>query len=89
MAIYSVTFGGREVKLDLFPLYRKRIELIGINTIPLDAVTAAGILAKLIPLFESGKLAPPRVAERYPLAEAVKAYERVRSAQGKVAFVIH
>jgi NADPH2:quinone reductase len=89
MAIYSVTFGGRDVKLDLFPLYRKRLEFIGINTIPLDSVSAAGILSKLIPLFESGKLAPPRVAERYPLAEAVKAYERVRSAQGKVAFVIH
>jgi hypothetical protein len=28
------------------------------------------------------------VAERYLLADAVKAYERVRSAQGKVAFVI-
>lgn len=89
MVVYSVTFGGRDVKFDLFPFYRKRLEFIGINTIPLDSVSAAGILSKLIPLFESGKLAPPRVAERYPLAEAVKAYERVRSAQGKVAFVIH
>lgn len=88
MAVYSVTFGGREVKVDLFSLYRKRQELIGINSIPLDAVNSAVILAKLFPLFENGKLAPPKVAERYPLAEAVKAYERVRSAGGKVAFVI-
>jgi NADPH2:quinone reductase len=88
MAVYSVTFGGREVKVDLFPLYRKRLELIGINSIPLDAVHAAAILTQLVPLFESGKLSPPRVAERYPLEKAVKAYERVRSAQGKVAFVI-
>jgi NADPH:quinone reductase len=88
MAVYSVSFGGRDVKVDLFPLYRKRQELIGINSIPLDAVRAAGILTKLVPLFESGRLNPPRVAERYLLADAVKAYERVRSAQGKVAFVI-
>jgi len=88
MAVYSVTLGGREVKVDLFPLYRKRLELIGINSIPLDAVRAAAILTQLVPLFESGKISPPRVAERYPLEEAVKAYDRVRSAQGKVAFVI-
>ena len=88
MAVYSVSFGGREVKVDLFSLYRKRQELIGINSIPLDAVRAAGILTRLVPLFESGKLNPPRVAERYVLADAVKAYERVRSAQGKVAFVM-
>jgi NADPH:quinone reductase len=88
MAVYSVTFGGREVKVDLFALYRKRQEIIGINSIPLDAVGAAAILSKLVPLFESGKLMPPRVAERYPLEDAVKAYERVRTAGGKVAFVI-
>jgi NADPH:quinone reductase len=88
MAVYSVSFGGREVKVDLFPFYRKRLELTGINSIPLDAVRAAAILTQLVPLFESGKLSPPRVAERYPLEEAVKAYERVRSARGKVAFVI-
>jgi NADPH:quinone reductase len=88
MAVYSVTFGGREVKVDLFPFYRKRLELIGINSIPLDSVRAAAILTQLVPLFESGKLSPLRVAERYPLQEAVKAYHRVRSAQGKVAFVI-
>ncbi len=88
MAVYSVTLGGREVKVDLFPLYRKRLELIGINSIPLDAVRAAAILTQLVPLFESGKISPPRVAERYPLEEAVKAYDRVRSVQGKVAFVI-
>ena len=88
MAVYSVTFGGREVKVDLFPLYRKRQEIIGINSIPLDAVSSAAILTKLVPLFEEGKLSPPRVAERYPLEEAVKAYERVRAAGGKVAFVV-
>lgn len=87
IAVYSVTFGGREVKVDLFPLYRKRQEIIGINSIPLDVVSSAAILNKLLPLFESGKLAPPRVAERYPLEDAVKAYERVRTAGGKVAFV--
>jgi len=88
LAVYSVSFGGREVKVDLFPLYRKRQEIIGINSVPIDSVSAATILARLVPLFESGKLTPPRVAERYPLHEAVTAYERVRTAQGKVAFVM-
>ncbi len=90
MAVYSVSFGGREVKVDLFPLYRKRQELIGINSIPLGRGArrpeSSPNLSRCLKVADS---TPPRVTERYPLAEAVKAYERVRSAQGKVAFVIN
>ncbi|HEY7838028.1 MAG TPA: DUF429 domain-containing protein [Terriglobales bacterium] len=87
MVIYSVTYGGREVPLDLFALYRRRHQLLGLNTGTMSGAAGAQILAQLTPLFESGALPPPRVAERYPLAEGVRAYERVAAAQGKVVLV--
>ncbi len=49
MAVYSVSFGGREVKVDLFSLYRKRQELIGTQRFSRWARCAAGILAELCP----------------------------------------
>ena len=88
MAVYGVSLGGREIKLDLFPFYRKRLEIIGINTIEIDAVAGARILSRLAPWFDDGTLTPPVVAERYPLEKAVTAYERVRTAKGKVIFTI-
>jgi len=87
MVIYSVTYGGREVPLDLFALYRRRHQLLGLNTGTMSGAAGAQILAQLTPLFESGALPAPRVAERYPLTDGVRAYERVATAQGKVVLV--
>lgn len=84
MVVYSVAFGGREATLDLFELYRNRHQLLGLDTVAIDVVQGAKILSQLTPLFESGKLSKPRIAELYPLAEAARAYERVASANGKV-----
>jgi NADPH2:quinone reductase len=81
---YSVAFGGREVTLDLFRLYRGRHQMLGLDTVAIDVVEGAKIFSQLTPLFESGKLSKPRIAERYPLADAAQAYERVALANGKV-----
>lgn len=84
MVVYSVAFGGREVTLDLFALYRKRHQIFGVDTVAIDVVEGSKILSQVTPLFESGKLSKPRIAERYPLVDAVQAYERVGTAKGKV-----
>jgi NADPH:quinone reductase-like Zn-dependent oxidoreductase len=55
----------------------------------LDATECAAILNELTPLFESGALKPPVVAEQFPLSDAAKAYEHVASGQaGKVVLVM-
>ncbi|HYZ86202.1 MAG TPA: zinc-binding alcohol dehydrogenase family protein [Bryobacteraceae bacterium] len=84
MTIYSVAFGGREATLDLFALYRKSHQLLGLDTVAIDVVQGARILSQLRPLFESGKLGKPHIAERYPLSDGPRAYDRVASAGGKV-----
>jgi NADPH:quinone reductase len=84
MVVYSVAFGGREVTLDLFALYRKRHQLFGLDTVPINVVDGAKILSQAAPLFENGKLRKPSIAERYPLTDGVRAYERVGSVKGKV-----
>ena len=86
--IYSAAFGGREAPVDLFAFYRKRQQLFGLDTVAIDTVEAAKILSQLSPLFESGELTKPLIAERYPLADAVQAYERVASARGKIVLQI-
>jgi NADPH:quinone reductase len=88
MVIYSVAFGGREVTLDLFALYRHRHQLFGLDSEAIDVVHGAKILSELTPLFESGKLGKPHIAERYPLTDGVRAYERVATAKGKVVLQI-
>ena len=84
LVVYSVAFGGRETPLDLFNFYRKQHQIFGLNTIPIDVVRGAKILAQIAPLAESGNISKPSIGERYTLAEGVHAYERVGSADGKV-----
>jgi NADPH:quinone reductase len=88
MVIYSVAFGGREVTLDLFALYRNRHQLLGLDTEAIDVIHGAKILSELTSLFESGKLRKPHIAERYPLTDGARAYERVAPASGKVVLQI-
>jgi NADPH2:quinone reductase len=86
MVVYSVAFGGREATLDLFALYRRRHQVLGLDTVPIDAIQGAKILARLTPLFESSELSEPRIAERYLLTDGARAYDRVANADGKVVF---
>lgn len=76
MVVYSAA-AGREVPLDLFDLYRRRLGLAGVNTGVLDATDGARILGELTPLFERGVLAPHPTLECYPLSAAAEAYAKV------------
>jgi|HubBroStandDraft_6_1064221.scaffolds.fasta_scaffold162000_2 NADPH2:quinone reductase len=87
MVVYSAA-GGREVTLDLLSFYHRRLRLLSVDTVADEAVQCARILAALVPLFESGALAPLTVVERYPLSQAAVAYARVAAgAAGKVVLV--
>jgi NADPH:quinone reductase-like Zn-dependent oxidoreductase len=84
--VYSAA-GGREFPLDLLSLYRNQFALFGLDTQKFDATRCAGILSNLAPLFESGALKPPKIAERYKLSQAREAYGRVASGRDvKVVF---
>ena len=79
--VYSAV-GGREFNLDLLSLYREQMQLLGLNTVKLNATACAAILNRLAPIFESGALMALPVAERYPLAEAPKAYRQAAARKG-------
>lgn len=87
LVVYSVAFGGREVALDLFALYRARHQILGLDTAALGVVQGAAILAQLTPMFESGVLAPPTIAATFSLAAAREAFARLASAKGKIIFL--
>jgi NADPH2:quinone reductase len=88
MVVYSV-IGGAETPLDLFSFYRRRLALYGLNTGWLNSVDCARILTTLAPLFESGAIRPPAIAEHYPVERAAEAYGRVaQGAHGKVVLVM-
>jgi NADPH2:quinone reductase len=78
LGVYSAA-AGREVSLDLFDLYRRRLSLFGINTAVMPASEGARILTELRPLFETDALRPHPRLERYPLSEVSRAYQRVAS----------
>jgi NADPH:quinone reductase-like Zn-dependent oxidoreductase len=86
--VYSAA-GGRESTLDILSFYRNRFVLLGLDTQQLDATQCADILEGLTPLFESGSLKPPAVAQQYPLSDAAQAYEQVAAGKnGKVVLVM-
>jgi NADPH:quinone reductase-like Zn-dependent oxidoreductase len=86
MAVYAVA-AGRQATLDLLTLYRRRWSIFGVTSL-IDATACARILATLAPAFDSGALAPPAVAARVPLADALAAYRRLaRGERGKVVLV--
>jgi NADPH:quinone reductase-like Zn-dependent oxidoreductase len=87
LCVYSAA-AGREVPLDLFEFYRRRLVLLGINTVALTVEDGARILDQLRPLFESGQLRPHPLLEPYPLEDAAKAYQQVaRGSASKVVLV--
>jgi len=78
----------KRVGLDLMHFYRQELVMIGLNTSHLDAVACATLLGEMSEGFASGALAPPPTAEHYPLADAVKAYQRQASKQVKGKIVL-
>jgi NADPH2:quinone reductase len=89
MAVYSVAFGGRDMQLDLFALYRKRLEIMGVDTASFGVVGGAAILNQLKPLFEKGLLDRPKIAAKYALDDFAAAYARVRQGGGKIVFTMN
>ncbi len=81
--------GRRRVDFDLIDFYHNETRLLGADTRKLDTVESAGILAALVPGFESGLYLPPTIAETHPLAEAVAAYRSVeRGTRGRVVIAM-
>ena len=76
MVVYSAA-AGREAPLDLFTLYRRRLQIASVDTAHLDATACARILASLQSDFESGTLVPLPQVQREPLSAAPRVYERV------------
>ena len=86
--VYSVV-GGKDAPIDLLAFYKNQSALLGLDTQKFDAARCAGILNGLAPLFESGALQPPKVAQLYPLSRAPEAYRRVAAgSMGKVVLVM-
>jgi len=83
MVTYSVA-GGRNATVDLFTQYRRRISLLGLNTIVVDVVAASAIMRALTPLFENGSLHAPAVSDTFALSEAPRAYEAAQRGARKV-----
>lgn len=80
----SVT-GARDVIFNLADFYHNESRLIGVDTLKLDMTASANVLEKLAAGFESGDYQPARIARRFPLAEAVAAYQAVAGGeQGRI-----
>ncbi len=87
MVIFSAR-AGRDVELNLFEFYRRRLTLYGLDTAALGLDQIAGIYEPLALLFESGAVRAPKIAASFPLSAAREAYERVEGgAPGKVVLV--
>jgi NADPH:quinone reductase-like Zn-dependent oxidoreductase len=87
MVVFSAR-AGRDVQLDLFAFYRRRLRLFGLDTVAFDLSQIAGLYKKFGSLFESRAVKPPPIAARFPLAQARAGYQRVDGgAQGKVVLL--
>lgn len=83
----SVT-GAREVTFNLADFYHNESRLIGIDTLKLDLTGSAAILAQLAAGFQAGDYRPAPIAKRFPLADAVAAYQAVAAGQpGRVVLL--
>lgn len=86
MVTYAAA-AGREVTLDLFAHYRRRIAFLPVNSVVLDVTRGAEVFRALTPLFESGALRPPEVHARFALDDARAAYAATKAGEGKVVLV--
>jgi NADPH:quinone reductase-like Zn-dependent oxidoreductase len=75
------------VEFDMRDFFHQALRLTGVDSRALDAATSGAILSRLAAAFASGTLKPPRVANRFPLADAVQAYQAVARGTGKTVLV--
>jgi NADPH2:quinone reductase len=73
--------GMREVSFNLADFYHNENRLIGIDTLKLDLTASAEVLEALRPGFDAGDYRPARIAQRFPLHQAVAAYQAAASGQ--------
>jgi NADPH2:quinone reductase len=69
--------GRRRVELDLRDFYHNENRLIGADSRKLDTTACAQRLQVMLPLFESGALSAPPIAQELPIAQAAQGYEQV------------
>lgn len=78
--VHIAFLGGHKVELDLMPTMLKRLSVLGSTLRPQSIEAKANIAnslkEKVWPLIESGRIRPV-VDSTFPLADAVKAHERI------------
>ena len=65
------------VDIDLRALYHNETRIFGVDSTKLSVVDSARRLKRMGRYFESGEFRPRPIAARYPLDEAVTAYQAV------------
>lgn len=76
--------GERRASFDLLDFYHKRTLLAGVDTRALDTRACARILDRLRDGFDGSRLRPPRIAQRFSLADGKRAYEAANAGAGKI-----
>ena len=83
--VIIASVGERRASFDVLDFYHNRTTLLGVDSRALDTRACARILDRLRPGFDTSRLRPPRIAHRFALADAKRAYEAVAAgAAGKV-----
>jgi NADPH:quinone reductase-like Zn-dependent oxidoreductase len=81
--------GKRRVEFDLIDFYHNEGQILGADSRKLDTLASSKLLAELVPGFEQGPYQAPVVAETYPLADGVAAYQAVaRGTRGRVVLLV-
>ena len=77
--------GKRRVDFDIIDFYHNETQLFGTDSAKLGVAESAPLMAALVEGFESGKLKPPLIAQRFDLQHGQDAYRAVTAGtQGRV-----
>jgi NADPH:quinone reductase len=85
--------GGARAEIDLRPFLTKRLRLLAATLRPQSVEVkgriAQALLSRVWPLFESGRLRPPPIQQRFALAEAWRAHEAMEAGDhiGKLVLI--
>jgi NADPH:quinone reductase len=83
-----VSVGTSRVSFNLPDFYHRRLTLYGLDTMGFDTIACGEVLDEVAPLFDQGKLTPPRIARTVSLDQAIEAYKDVDSGKVKGKLVI-
>jgi NADPH:quinone reductase-like Zn-dependent oxidoreductase len=82
--------GKRRVDFDIIDFYHNETQLFGTDSAKLGVAESAPIMAALVEGFESGKLKPPVIAQRFDLQHGQDAYRAVAAGTpGRVVINVH